>query len=101
MRTLILGGAVRDDDEPLDLEIREEELADVTNEELAEWCISREALQACFAEGVELMQGKTESDRVRPIAEHTGEGPDDWFVFLVGYSRLTDPLMQYKLKDSA
>jgi hypothetical protein len=98
--TLILGGIVRDD-EPLDLEIREEELADVTDEELAEWCISRETLQACFAEGVDLMNRKTETERVCPFAKHMGEGPDDWFVFLVGYSRLTDPLVHYKLKDSA
>ena len=58
-------------------------------------------LQRCFAEGVELMRAYTERDRVRPIAEHTGDGDDDWEVVIVGYSGLTDPLMQHEPKGSA
>ena len=42
-------------------------------------------LQRCFAEGVELMKDYTERDQMRPIAEHTGDGPDDWQVVIVGY----------------
>jgi hypothetical protein len=92
--TITLGGAVRDDDgDPRDLVIAENELAAVTDDELAEWGISRTTLHRCFAEGVALMKDKTESDRVRPIAEHVGEGLDDWEVVIVGYSEFTDPLM--------
>jgi hypothetical protein len=102
VRTITLGGAVRDDDgEPCDLEISESDLPEITDDDLQEWGISRETLDRCFAEGIELMKGKTESDRVRPIAEHTGDGPDDWEVMIVGYSAISDPLMQDKPKGSA
>jgi hypothetical protein len=83
------------------LEIGEDDLAGITDEELAECEISRETLHRCFAEGVELMKGYTERDRVRPIAEHTGEGLDDWEVVIVKYSERTDPLMQGKPKGRA
>jgi hypothetical protein len=55
---------------------------------------------AALPKGVELMQDYTERDRVRPIAEHTGDGPDDWQVVIVGYSGLSDPLMQDESKGS-
>jgi len=103
MRTITLGGILDHEDggEPFDLTINEDELADITDDDLAEWCITREVLHRCFAEGVELMKDKTESDRVRPIAEHTGDGPNDWEVVLVQYSPLTDPLMHGEAKGKA
>jgi hypothetical protein len=104
-RTITLSGVIWDDVEddgaPGDLEISEDELAGIINEQLAEWQISRPTLHRCFAEGVELMRAYTERDRVRPIAEHTGDGDDDWEVVIVGYSGLTDPLMQHEPKGSA
>jgi hypothetical protein len=65
-----------------DLEIQQDELATITNEELKEWGISREKLNACFAKGIELMKAKTQR-RVRAIVHHTGDEPDDWEVFIV------------------
>jgi len=88
-RTITLSGVIWDDVEddgaPGDLEISEDELAGITDEQLAEWEISRATLHRCFAEGVELMKDYTERDQMRPIAEHTGDGPDDWQVVIVGY----------------
>ena len=95
-RTITLGGipSVDPEGEPKDLLIRESELPNITDEELKEWGISREALLRCFAESVELMKGKTERDCVRPIAKHFGDSPDDWVVMMgVRYSALNDPLM--------
>ena len=81
-RTITLGGVF---DDGADLEIRESELPTITDEELQRCGILRETLHRCFAEGVELIKDYTERDRVRPIAEHTGDGPDDWGVVIVGY----------------
>jgi hypothetical protein len=64
----------------------------ITAAELRKWDISRRDLMRCFAEGVELMKGRTPSDRVRPIAAQRLDGV--WEVMLCGYSALTDPLMQ-------
>jgi hypothetical protein len=104
-RTITLSGVIWDDIEddgaPGNLEISEDELAGVTDEQLAEWQISRPTLHRCFAEGVELMKDYTERDQMRPIAEHTGDGDDDWQVVIVGYSGLSEPLMQDEPKGSA
>jgi hypothetical protein len=75
-----------------DIEIRECGLPHITAAELRKWDISRRDLMRCFAEGVELMKGRTPSDRVRPIAAQRLDGV--WEVMLCGYSALTDPLMQ-------
>jgi len=78
-----------------DLKINEDELPTITDEELEEWGISREKLNACFVEGIEFMERNTKPDPVRPIAQRTGDGLDDWEVFIVGYSPLTDPLTEH------
>jgi hypothetical protein len=70
------------------VEIGEDELSTLTNEELAKLRISREELHRCFAEGVKLMKGRSDSDRVRPIAVETYDGK--WEVHIVQ----SDPLMQ-------
>jgi hypothetical protein len=46
----------------------------------------------CFAEGVELMKGRSPAERVRPVADQRLDG--EWEVILCRYSALTDPLMQ-------
>jgi hypothetical protein len=69
------------------VEISEDELPRLTNRELAKLRISREELHRCFAEGVKLMKGRSDSDRVRPIAVETFNGK--WEVHIVRYS--SDP----------
>ena len=54
--------------------------------------ISRKELYRCFAEGVELMKGRKPGERVRPIAEML-PGTSRRAVLIVGYSPITDPLM--------
>jgi hypothetical protein len=71
--------------------IGEDDLPSLTNEELAKLRISREELHRCFAEGVKLMGGRSDSDRVRPCAVKTFNGK--WEVHIVRYSGLSDPLM--------
>ena len=66
------------------VEISEDELPRLTNEELAKLRISREELHRCFAEGVKLMKGYSDSDRVRAIAAETYDGK--WEVHIVGLS---------------
>jgi hypothetical protein len=66
------------------VEISEDELPRLTNEELAKLRISREELYRCFAEGVKLMKGYSDSDRVRAIAVETYDGK--WEVHIVGLS---------------
>ena len=56
-----------------DIEIRECGLPHITAAELRKWDISRRDLMR-FAEGVELMKGRTPSDRVRPIAAQRLDG---------------------------
>ena len=92
-RTITLSAVILDGDEYLDLEIHENELAGISDQDLKKWGISRKTLHRCFAEGLELMKSYTERDRMRPLAEHTGDGPDAWEVFICGYSPFTDPLM--------
>jgi hypothetical protein len=75
-----------------DLRITEEELPTLTDEEIAEYVLpARQVLDELFARGRELMRGKTESDRVRPVAGQTLDG--DWIIHLVKYSPRSDPLM--------
>lgn len=100
-RTITLSAVILDGDEYLDLEIHENELAGINDKDLKKWGISRETPHRCFAESVELMKYKTERDRMRPIAEHVGDGPDAWEVLIVGYSPFTDPLMQDAPRGSA
>jgi hypothetical protein len=52
-------------------------------------------LHRCFAEGVRLMPGA----RVRPVADEMLDGK--WFVRIVHYSPLGDPLMQGPAKGKA
>jgi hypothetical protein len=61
--------------------------------------MSRADLQRCFAEGVKLMEGTTERDRVRPCADETAD--DEWIVTLVHYSALSDPFMQDRAQGKA
>ena len=82
-----------------DVEIQEHELPTLTEEELRNFGISREDLNRCFAEGVELMRGVEPGKRVRPIAQETLDG--EWLVRLVGYSAVTDPLMNDPPQGSA
>ena len=77
-----------------DVAISENELPAVTDKDLAKLRISREELHRCFAEGLKLMAGRSDSDRVRPVATETFDGK--WVVHIVGYSPLSD---QYKTKD--
>ena len=75
-----------------DLTITETDLPHITSGELRKWHISRRDLMRCFAEGVELMKGRSPADRARPVADQRLDG--EWVVMLVRYSALTDPLMQ-------
>jgi len=74
-----------------DLELREEELASITDQELAKFRISREELHRCFAKGARLMQRYTEVDGIGPIAF---EDDGKWKVGICGFSALNDPSMQ-------
>jgi hypothetical protein len=69
--------------------IRADDLTLLTDAELKTLRMSRADLQRCFAEGVKLMEGATERDRVRPCADETADGK--WIVSLVHYSALSDP----------
>jgi hypothetical protein len=82
-----------------DIEIREDELASVTDDELGRMEISREDLHRCFAEGVELMRSVKPGARVRPVAHQTKDGK--WEVNRVWYSPFTDPLMQGQAQGTA
>ena len=75
-----------------DVVIREDDLPIITKADLRKWRISRRDLLRCFAEGVELMRGRSPRERVRPIACQRLDG--EWEVMLCGYSALSDPLMQ-------
>ena len=74
--------------------IYERDLPTITDEDLEALEISRSDLHRVFAEGMRLMEerGATASDRVRPCAHQTRDG--EWEVVVVGYSKLSDPLMQ-------
>ena len=76
-----------------DISISEEDLDSITATELWKLRMSRPMLKRCFAEGVMLMQGKTENDRVRPCA-YPILGGKQWVVHLVQYPGQSDPLME-------
>jgi hypothetical protein len=82
-----------------DICIKEKELPTVTDADLAKLRLTREELNQLFAMGVELMRGKTVRDRVRPVAAETLDG--HWEVRLVGYSPLSDPLMQVRRRKGS
>ena len=73
-----------------DLEIRQDELASITDAGLMEFGISREELSRLFAEGVKLMQKQKKILQnpeealkgVRPLAYETRE-PGKWEVAIV------------------
>lgn len=73
--------------------IRKQDLITITDTELRRLRMSREELNRCFAEGMELMRsrGIKPSDRIRPCAEERLDGK--WQVVLVRYSGVSDPLM--------
>jgi hypothetical protein len=75
------------------LKINEDDLDRITDAQLAELSISRKELHRVFAEGVRLMQsrGVKPSHRARPVADQRLDGK--WEVHIVGYSPLTDSLM--------
>src|SRR5262245_40118453 len=75
-----------------DVEIREDDLSSFTDAELKKLRITRSELHRAFAEGAQLM--KSRSDRVRAVAHKTFDGT--WRVDLIGYSPITDPLMERK-----
>jgi hypothetical protein len=79
-----------------DVVIREDELASVTDAELAILRLSRKQMHDLFAEGVKLMQGTSDSNRVRPVAISDLHG--NWEVMLIQFSPLNDPLMQGRRK---
>jgi hypothetical protein len=72
--------------------IHENDLTSLIDEQLKLLRISRAELRRCFAEGVKLMQGKTESDRVRPCADEIRDGK--WNVNLVQYSKRGGPVLK-------
>jgi hypothetical protein len=73
------------------VEIGEDELPTLTNKELAKLRISREELRRCFAEGVKLMEGRSDSDSVRACAYETYDGK--WEVRIVRYWALSEPFL--------
>jgi hypothetical protein len=72
--------------------IQENDLTLLSDAELKTLRMSRADLQRCFAEGVRLMEGKTESDRVRPCADETRDGK--WNVDLVQFRSAGGPLAE-------
>jgi hypothetical protein len=79
--------------------IHADDLTLLIDAELKALRMSRADLQRCFAEGVKLMEGTTERDKVRPCANETADG--EWIVTLVHYSALSDPLMQDRAQGKA
>jgi hypothetical protein len=69
------------------------ELPTMTDEDLEMLEISREELHEVFADGMRQMEeeGITDTDRVRPCADRE-RASREWFVILVRYSELSDPL---------
>jgi hypothetical protein len=83
-----------------DIAIYEEDLEGITVGELWKLRISRPVLKRCFAEGLVLMQGKTENDRVRPCA-YLILGGKQWVVHLVQYPGRSDPLTEGREASTA
>ncbi len=86
----IAGGSVR---------IDEEDLLTIADADLRKLGISRKGLRRCFEEGRGLMQGYTDKDRVRPVADQRRDGT--WEVNRVWYSPFSDPLIQKPANGSA
>jgi len=75
-----------------DVLITEEELPSITPADLKILGVKTlDELRQLFAEGVERMRGRTESERVRAVADQHLDGT--WEVNVVRYSSLNDPLM--------
>jgi hypothetical protein len=64
----------------------------LTDNDLDQFGISRKDFDRCWAEGRKLMQDYKPSDRVRPCVMQALDW--SWVVEIVGYSQLSDPLMQ-------
>jgi hypothetical protein len=62
----------------------------VTNAQLKQFRLSRKELHEIFARGAKLMEGKTASDRVRPVAAEKSDST--WDVRLVQDFPSSDPL---------
>ena len=75
-----------------DVRIDEKDLPTIADADLRKLRISRKELRRCFEEGRRLMQGYTDRDRVRPVADQRRDGT--WEVNPVWYSPFSDPLMQ-------
>ena len=75
-----------------DVEINQDDLAKITDEQLAEFEISRKELHRVFAQGVRMMreEGIKPSDRARAVVEYLD---GEWEVSIVRYSSISDPLM--------
>jgi hypothetical protein len=76
-----------------DIAIYEEDLEGIAASELWKLRISRPMLKRCFAEGITLMEGKTENDRLRACT-YPIFGGKQWVVHLVQYPGRSDPLME-------
>jgi hypothetical protein len=76
-----------------DVEIREEDLLVITDAELRMLRISREELNRCFGEAMEMMRGATQADwaQARPVA---GSLNRKWEVHTICYNAYNHPLMQ-------
>jgi len=72
--------------------IREDEIATLTDEELAEFRISREGMRRLFSEAAKMIEGVSASDRMRVCADESLDGKFE--LNLVQYSPISDPLMQ-------
>jgi hypothetical protein len=70
-----------------DVEIREDELATITDAELRKLKVSRKELHRLFTEGVEAMQsGNISWDRARPVADNRSRyGQATNWVVGIGY----------------
>jgi hypothetical protein len=71
--------------------IRDRDLP-LSDKELAWYRVSHDDVERIFTEAARLMEGHTASDRLRPCASETLDG--EWVVELVGYSPVSDPMMQ-------
>jgi hypothetical protein len=61
----------------------------VTNAQLKQFRLSRKEMHEIFARGARLMEGKTASEGVRPVAAENSDGT--WDVRLVQDSPRSDP----------
>jgi hypothetical protein len=76
-----------------DIRVGEDDLARVSDAVLAANGLpALRVVAELLANGAALMKGRTESDRVRPVAVETRDG--SWWVHLVRYSAASDPLLR-------